>query len=70
MLSNQAILEYQAIFKKVYGKEIDMQIAREQGERLLNLVRIVFEDKNAVNSYLFNKEKKSKLTFINNKYEE
>lgn len=70
MLSNQAILEYQAIFKKVYGKEIDIQVAREQGERLLNLVRIVFEDKNAVNSYLFNKEKKSKLTFINNKYEE
>ena len=24
MLSNQAILEYQAIFKKIYGKEIDI----------------------------------------------
>lgn len=56
MLSNQAILEYQALFKKVYGKEVDIQVAREQSERLLNLVRIVFEDKNAVNSYLFHKE--------------
>lgn len=55
MLSNQAILEYQAIFKKIYGKEINMQTAREQSERLLNLVRIVFEDKNTVNGYLFNK---------------
>jgi len=57
MLSQQAILEYQAIFKKVYGKQIDLETAREQGERLLNLVRIVFEDKNAVNGYLFNKKK-------------
>jgi len=57
MLSQQAILEYKAIFKKVYGKEIDLKTAREQGERLLNLVRIVFEDKNAVNGYLFNKKK-------------
>ena len=57
MLSQQAILEYQAIFKKVYGKQIGLETAREQGERLLNLVRIVFEDKNAVNGYLFNKKK-------------
>jgi len=57
MLSQQAILEYKAIFKKVYGKEIDLKTAREQGERLLNLVRIVFEDKSAVNGYLFNKKK-------------
>jgi len=58
MLSNQAISEYQALFKRVYGKEIDIRVAREQSERLLNLVRIVFEDKNAINSYLFHKEKK------------
>ena len=60
MLSQQAILEYQAIFKKVYGKQIDLETAREQGERLLNLVRIVFEDKNAVNGYLFNKKSSDK----------
>lgn len=60
MLSQQTILEYQKIFKKVYGKEIDIKTARDQGERLLNLVRIVFEDKNAVNNYLFNKKDNDK----------
>lgn len=56
MITQQAILEYQTIFKKVYGKEIDIKTARDQGARLLNLVRLVFEDKNAVNSYLFHKK--------------
>ncbi|HLL60641.1 MAG TPA: hypothetical protein VK338_02905 [Candidatus Nitrosocosmicus sp.] len=57
MLSPESVLKYQAIYKKVYGKELDFKTAEEQGMRLLNLVRVVFEDKNAVNHYLFHKQK-------------
>ena len=55
MLKPEAVHKYQLIYKKVYGKDIDYKTAEEQGKRLLNLVRVIFEDKNVVNSYLFHK---------------
>jgi len=41
MLSRQAIMEYQKIFKQTFGKEISYEDAADQGERLVSLVRIV-----------------------------
>lgn len=60
MLSPDTVNKYRFIFKKVYGKDIDYKTAEEQSQRLLNLVKIVFEDKNAVNIYLFNKNNNNK----------
>ncbi len=42
MLSQQAVVEYQQIFKKVYGEEINTQAAMEQGERLLRLFKLIY----------------------------
>lgn len=56
MLSPEAVHKYQVIFKKVYGKSIDYKTAEEQGKRLLNLVKVVFDDENTVNSYLISKK--------------
>lgn len=42
MLSKQAVIDYQEIFRKVYGKEINMQIAMEEGEKLLRLFRLIY----------------------------
>lgn len=40
-LSQQAILEYQSIYKKIYQKEIDFIEAQKQALRLLEVVRNV-----------------------------
>lgn len=42
-LSPKAIREYQEIYKKQYGKEISYEEAREAGERLVRLCKIVFD---------------------------
>lgn len=42
-LSEKAIKEFQEIFKKEYGKEISFEEARESGERLVGLYKILFD---------------------------
>jgi hypothetical protein len=41
MLSQQAIMEYQKLFRQTYGKEISYEQAMEQGEKLIQLVQAV-----------------------------
>lgn len=43
MLSPESVLKYQTIYRKVYGEAIDEQTAKEQGERLINFMRVVME---------------------------
>lgn len=42
-ISDKAILEYKAIYQKEYGKEITDAEAREQGERLIALFEILYQ---------------------------
>lgn len=42
MVSSEAILEYQEIYKKVFGTEISYAEASEQGEKLIRLFKIIY----------------------------
>lgn len=42
MLSQKAITDYQAIYKKVYGKEISYEDAHREGVILLKLMKITY----------------------------
>ncbi len=42
MLSQQAIMEYQKLYKQTFGKEISYEKALEEGTRLVDLVRVVY----------------------------
>ena len=41
-LSQKAVTDYQATFKKVHGKEISYDEAQRQGLRLLRLYQLVY----------------------------
>lgn len=43
MLSKEAVSGYQAIYKKVYGKEISYEQALEQGIKLIRLVELIYQ---------------------------
>ena len=43
MLSDKAIQEYKEIFKKEYGQDLTDAEAREQGQRLMNFVEILYD---------------------------
>lgn len=43
MLSDEAIAEYQKIYKKQYGKDLTKEEAIAQGIRLLNLFKIIYK---------------------------
>lgn len=43
MLSDEAIKQYQEIYKKKFGQEISEKEAREQGENLIRLIRVVYK---------------------------
>ena len=43
MLSDEAVKEFQEIYKKKFGKEISYQDAYESGQRLVNLFKILWE---------------------------
>ena len=43
MLSEQAIIEYQEIYKKMYGVKITLKEARLQGENFINSFKLVFK---------------------------
>jgi len=45
-LSKEAIEEYKKIYKEVEGKEISDEEAREQGTRLINLIKLVYKPDN------------------------
>ena len=45
MLSQQAIMEYQQLYKQAYGKEISYEDAADQGARLVALVKAVLYPK-------------------------
>lgn len=51
MLSNEAITKFKAIYKKLYGEEIDDVIAKDRGTRLINFIKIVCDMENAVKNY-------------------
>ena len=51
MLSPESIHKYQAIYRKVYGQEINEEEAKKQGERLVRFMKIVLEDEEAVRIY-------------------
>jgi len=42
VLSQKAIMDYQAAFKKVHGKEISHDEAQRQGLQLLRLFQLVY----------------------------
>lgn len=41
-ISNDAIKEFQQLYKKEFGQEITIVEARKQGERLLQLFKIIY----------------------------
>ena len=43
MLTDKEITDYQAIYKKIYGKNISKQEALEQGIKLIRLMEIVYK---------------------------
>jgi hypothetical protein len=43
MLSDKAIEKYRRIYKKEYGKEISTEEAREQGENLVRLFKVIYK---------------------------
>lgn len=43
MLSKEAVLEYQKIYRKHYGKEISYEQALEQGTKLLQLFGLIYK---------------------------
>ncbi len=43
MLSKEAIMEYQVIYKKVYGEEISYKEAMEKGSQLLRLFQLIYQ---------------------------
>lgn len=42
-LTKEAIMEYQQLFQTTYGREIPYQDAKDQGEKLVQLVRLVLK---------------------------
>ena len=40
-MSNEAINEYQQIYKKNFGKTVSFEEARKQGERLIRLFQLI-----------------------------
>jgi len=51
MISPESIKKFKEIYKKLYGKEIDTKTAIEQGNRLINFVKIILNAENAVKNY-------------------
>lgn len=43
MLPKEAILEYQGIYKKVFGKEISYAEAIEKGTELIKLFQLIYK---------------------------
>ena len=43
MLSNQAVLEFQRIYKKNFGGDLPENVAREKAIKFLELFKIVFK---------------------------
>lgn len=41
MLPKEAVIEYQQIYKKLFGEEISFERALEEGGKLLNLVFVI-----------------------------
>ncbi len=60
MLSKKAITEYQEIYKKEFGVEINEQEAKEQGTSLLRLFKLIYQPIPKV--WLEEKPKSSKIT--------
>lgn len=58
MLSRKAVLEYQAAYRKVYGKEISYGEALEQGIKLLKLMRLIYKPLSKEELDKFQKEDK------------
>ena len=54
MLPKEAILEYQAIYKKVFGKDISYAEALEKGMELIKLFQLIYRPikKEWVNKYI------------------
>lgn len=42
-ISNEAVLEYQKIYKQEFGEEISFEEALEQGMKLLRLFDIIYK---------------------------
>jgi len=42
MLSKEAIIEYQQVYKKVYKSEISYKQALEEGTKLIRLMQLVY----------------------------
>jgi len=42
-LDDKSIAEYQAIYKTEFGEEINKAEAVEQGERLINLFKVIYK---------------------------
>lgn len=43
MLTQEAVEEYRQIYKKKFNKEITFEEAREQGEQLIELMKLIYE---------------------------
>lgn len=49
-LSNEAIRDYQTIYKNHFNEEISFEQARKQGEELIHLMKLICEP-NDINKY-------------------
>lgn len=43
MLSKQAVMDYQKIYKQTFGEEISYEEAERQGIRLLRLFKVIYK---------------------------
>jgi len=52
MLSDEQTVKFQSLYLARYGKEISVEEAREQGERLIRLLELVYKPTEKRNSEL------------------
>lgn len=64
-LSKEAIEEYKQIYKEKFGEEISDEEAREQGENLISLFRVIYHPIPGKDYRIENKPEKHSSTFDN-----
>ena len=69
-LSKEAIEEYKQIYKKNFGKEISDEEAREQGENLIALFRVICRPIPGKDYGIKNEPESQSGTFDNPKFKE
>ncbi|MEI7890818.1 MAG: hypothetical protein WCI36_02515 [bacterium] len=67
MLSDEQVSEFQAIYRKNFGKEISRKDALEKGARLVRLVKIIYQPITEKELLELQERRKARtLTILNN----